>query len=113
MKAKAPVSNFEERDRLQNALRKSEGKFVSALLSNPAVVTICDLKDNRLIKVNEAFEKISAYSHAEAIGHPANELGIWADPDEFNESVKQFHAGAVFAISNTASEGRMATLLQA
>jgi PAS domain S-box-containing protein len=82
-----------ERKRMVAALRTSKEQFAKAFLSSPAVTTVSDLDDgDRLLDVNEAFEKVSGYRREEAIGRTSKELGLWADPGEYDEATKQFRA---------------------
>jgi len=71
-----------ERKRTEEALRKSEEKFVKAFNTAPAVVAILTLSEGRYIEVNEAFEQISGYSRAETIGHTVLELNILENPQD-------------------------------
>ncbi len=85
------IEDITERKRMEDALRKSEEKFAKAFLCSPDVITLCDLNEgDRLVDVNEAFELITGYQREEAIGRSAVELGLWVDPGELAESVKQF-----------------------
>ncbi len=71
-----------ERDKLQDALRASEAILRNAFLVTPALIAIMDVaNDLRFAVVNEAFEQISGYSRAEALGANAEALGLYDDPD--------------------------------
>jgi PAS domain S-box-containing protein len=82
--------DISERKRMQDAGRKSEGKFSTAFLYSPAIMALTDPKDGCLIDVNKAFERVTGYLREEAIGRTANQLGLWVDPVEFAESTKEF-----------------------
>jgi PAS domain S-box-containing protein len=85
------LDNITDRKRMQDALLKSEEKFARAFRSSPAIVTLCDLSEgNRLVEVNEAFELAYGYRREEAIGRSAEELGLWVDAGELDESRQQF-----------------------
>ncbi len=85
------VEDITERKRMREALRRSEEKFEKAFLCSPAIMALTDLTEGgRLIDVNDAFEKVTGYRREEAIGRTANELGMWVDGREFEESVRQF-----------------------
>ncbi len=89
------IEDISDRKRIEEALRKSEEKFARTFLCSPAIITICDINDGgRLIEVNEAFERATGYRREEAIGRDAEELGLWADPGELEESIKQFRETA-------------------
>ncbi len=79
------------RRRIQDALRKSEEKFAKAFRSSPAMVSLCDPGDNfRLLDVNQAFEEVLGYSREELIGRSPEELGVWVDSGEMEESRRRY-----------------------
>ncbi|HMD69759.1 MAG TPA: PAS domain S-box protein [Bryobacteraceae bacterium] len=85
------VEDITARKRMEETLRKSEEKFAKAFLFSPAIMALADLAEGgRLIDVNGTFEQVTGYRREEAIGRTANELGLWVDPREFEESLKQF-----------------------
>lgn len=69
-----------EQKRTESALRSSEEKFAKAFRSSPMEMVITTLAEGRFLEVNEAFERNTGYSRAEAIGRTAIELGMWLDP---------------------------------
>ena len=70
----AVAANLREARRARAA---SEEKFVRAFLSSPDALTLSGFEDGRFIEVNDAFEKVSGYSRAEALGRSSDELGLW------------------------------------
>lgn len=73
--------------------KQSEEKFATAFRSSPAAVTLTDLDDdNRLIDVNEAFERVTGYRRNEVIGRTTQELGLWVDPNQRAEAIRQVRA---------------------
>jgi two-component system cell cycle sensor histidine kinase/response regulator CckA len=78
-----------DRKRIEDELWKSEQKFVKAFESSPAVTILAEHQDSiRFILVNDAFEQVTGYRRDEAIGRTIQELGLWADPREFDEAMK-------------------------
>jgi len=71
-----------ERKKAEAALIQSEEKFSKVFHSNPDLMSISTLKEGRYIDINAAFEEVAGYSRADAIGHTAEELGVWPDPSE-------------------------------
>jgi len=86
------IQDITERNRIEDALRKSEEKFSKAFHSSPAAVLIINLTDDCFIDVNEAFERISGYSRDEAIGRTASELGMWNDLHDRQEAIGRLRA---------------------
>ena len=86
------IEDITERKRMQDALRKSEEKFAKAFRGNPAAMLLAKIErgGNRIIDTNEAFERIIGYRREEVIGRTTKELGLWADPREYDEWIKQF-----------------------
>ena len=68
-----------EQRRAEQALRESEETFARAFRASPDAISISELESGRLIDINEGFEKLSGYSHAELVGRTAEELGLWAE----------------------------------
>ncbi len=63
----------------EDALRLSEAMFSGAFQASLDYITISHLASGEIIDVNEAFEKITGWRRAEAIGRTSLELGIWHD----------------------------------
>jgi PAS domain S-box-containing protein len=83
------MEDITDRNRMEDALRKSEEKFSKAFHSSPAAVLIADLTEDRFIDVNEAFERITGYRRDEAIGRTSSELGMWSDPHDRENAIGQ------------------------
>ena len=84
----AVKEDITERKRTEEALWKSEEKFVKAFNTAPAVVAIITRKEARYLEVNEAFVEFSGFSREEAIGRTALELGIFESPGEMERLFK-------------------------
>jgi len=89
------IEDITERKRIEDALRKSEEKFAQAFRSSPAAMLLTKIEGagNRIIDANEAFERVSGYRRKEIIGRTGKELGLFADPREYGEFMKQFRGG--------------------
>ena len=84
--------DIRDRLRAEQALRESEEKFARAFQSSPMVLTIAELETGRFVEVNDAFERLSGHTRAEAIGRTSMELGLWrneADRQPFAHRLKQ------------------------
>jgi hypothetical protein len=66
-----------EPKRLTENLRRSEAKFAAAFDASPAAIAVTDLSpEERLLEVNEAWERATGYWRGEAVGHSPVELGL-------------------------------------
>ena len=79
----------DERERAEEALGLSEEKFHKAFRSSPEWFVITTLKDGVYIDVNETFLRTTGYSREEVIGRSSPHLGIWFDPNDRIEMLKQ------------------------
>lgn len=63
-------------------LRASEERFFKAFHSNPSLMAITSLTDNRFIDVNESFLRTLGYERHEVLGATTAELSLFADPGQ-------------------------------
>ena len=87
----AMIIDVTERKQMEQALRESQEKFSKAFQSVPQAVSITAIKTAKYVVVNDSFLSLTGYSKEEVIGHSAEELELWATPDE-NNRVKQLLA---------------------
>ena len=83
--AVAAVLDVTDRNRAEEALRKSEEKFHKAFRESPMVLTLARLEDDRYIDVNETFEQFFGYRREEALGRTSHDLGLWDNPGRFEQ----------------------------
>lgn len=76
------VLDVTERNRTEQALRRSEEKFSKAFRQSPMALSLSSCRDHRYIEVNETFEKITGFRHEEIIGRTPFDINIWVDPSE-------------------------------
>jgi PAS domain S-box-containing protein len=69
-----------ERLAAEEALRRSEALMAHLFATSPDLITLTDLRSGRYVMVNQAFERISGWSAAEAIGRSSLDLGVWGSP---------------------------------
>ena len=62
--------------------RESESKFSQAFHGSPGIFAISTFSDGRFIDVNDSFLSFAGYKREDVIGRTANEIGLWADPDQ-------------------------------
>ncbi|GAB4234809.1 MAG: hypothetical protein Kow0049_18970 [Stanieria sp.] len=77
-----------ERQQAEEALQFSEEKFATAFRASPDALALSTLNNGCYIEVNQSWLQMFGYSQAEAIGHSALELEIWANPKD-REQIKQ------------------------
>lgn len=66
-----------EHKKAEEALKQSEERFSTAFRNNPAWITLTHLQTGKTIDVNVAWEKLTGYTRAEALGLTPVELGIY------------------------------------
>jgi PAS domain S-box-containing protein len=71
------------------ALQASEERFRKVFQSSVVAICIADLEDGRLIEANAAFWELTGMSAAETLGRTALELGLWEDPGERLEFIRE------------------------
>ncbi|MEO6002778.1 MAG: PAS domain S-box protein [Opitutus sp.] len=84
--------------RVREALRVSEVSrlesrtfFEKSFHASPALMTIANVADGRLIEVNPAFLRESGFTRDEVIGRSTLELGVWANVAERDEFLRRMH----------------------
>ena len=63
-------------------LRESEARFSTAFRTNPGIMTISRLRDEKYIEVNDAFVRWYGFDREEIIGHDTKELDTWVNPED-------------------------------
>ena len=71
------VSEITEKRRMEEALQKSQEKFVKAFNASPTIMTIRSITDWRYIDVNETFLQVTGYTREEVINN--TKFGLWLD----------------------------------
>jgi two-component system cell cycle sensor histidine kinase/response regulator CckA len=76
-------------ERLQNEenLRQSEERFSKAFRSSPVAITISTRAEGRYVDANEAFLRMLGRRWEEVVGFTANELNVWAFPEDRDKMV--------------------------
>ena len=70
-----------DRKQAEEALRLTEERFSKVFRSSPFAVIITRYSDGTYVDVNDTFLKMFEYSRNEVIGHTANEIKIYANPN--------------------------------
>jgi len=86
-----------ERKKQEEALKKSEEKFVKAFKSSPVAICITRISDGKFIEMNESLEKLSGYSRAELLTGSTIGLNLWVDSEDRKQVVEQLaKTGSVY-----------------
>src|SRR5205814_13556 len=59
----------------------AEERFSKAFNSSPIPMVIQDLREERLLDVNESFLQMTGFARPEILGHTFSELHIWAESE--------------------------------
>lgn len=81
------MRDITDRKRFEDELRASEDKFARAFQTSPYVITITRASDGKFIEVNEAFEKVTGYSRAEALENSSIWMNLWEKQSDREEVV--------------------------
>ena len=84
-----------DRRQAEEALRLSEERFSKVFRLSPFAVIITRYSDGTYIDVNDTFLKMFEYSRNEVIGHTANEIKIYANPNGRAAYLAAFKNGRV------------------
>ena len=60
---------------------------------SPTILCLTGLKDGRVRDANEAFLSTSGYTREEILGRTPVELGLWADPAQREDGIRELRAG--------------------
>ena len=75
----AELEDITERKRMDEALKKSEEKFVKAFESSPIAITITRMSDGRFLEVNKSLEKLVGYTRDELLSQTTIGLNLWVN----------------------------------
>jgi PAS domain S-box-containing protein len=85
------LTDITDRKRMEESLRESERRFMTAFHANPLPMSITALSDHRQLEVNEAAVRHSGYSREELLGRSKRELGFWAAPEQLEGVLRLLH----------------------
>jgi PAS domain S-box-containing protein len=82
------VRDITERKKAEETLKESEEKFYKTFMASHYSITITDMKEGRIVDVNEGFEKNTGYKREEVTGKTAIEIGLLKDPKDIERISK-------------------------
>ncbi len=81
-----------ERLAAEEAVRRSETMLAHLVATSPDLITLTEVSSGRYAMVNQAFERVTGWTAAEAVGHTSMDLGIWgtqAARDNFDGRLRE------------------------
>jgi two-component system, sporulation sensor kinase E len=80
------------RKRTEDALRRSEEWFSTVFRMAPFAIAIRKTATGGYVDVNDSWCSLYGYTRDEVLGHTAEELNIWGDPQQRAETLKSLSA---------------------
>jgi PAS domain S-box-containing protein len=74
------IRDITERKRNEEAARLSERKYAAVFNTVSDAIAVTRRSDATHLELNAAWEKMTGYTRAQALGRSALELGVWANP---------------------------------
>lgn len=78
----AELEDITNRKRMDQALKKSEEKFMKAFKSSPVAIALTRMSDGRFLEVNKSVEKLIGYTRDELLSGTTVGLNIWVDSND-------------------------------
>jgi PAS domain S-box-containing protein len=93
-----------DRKRAEEALRKSEEKYLKAFNSSPDSITLSDIDTGELLEVNTGFERVFGHKRDDVLGKSTRDLGIYVDLADRNRMIELLKRDG--KVQNLELEGR-------
>jgi PAS domain S-box-containing protein len=84
------------------AQRESDERFRAAFEASPDAININRMRDGAYVMVNDGFTRLSGWTRREVIGKTAEDLSIWADPEQRRRMIERLVAGELIQSEETA-----------
>ena len=83
----------DERLKAEASLRESEARFSAVFRASPVGISLSTIDDGLLVDINQAYLNILGCTRDRVVGHTAQEIGVWADPEERERLTEVIRAG--------------------
>ncbi|MDE2503454.1 MAG: PAS domain S-box protein, partial [Burkholderiales bacterium] len=103
-----------ERLAAEDAVRRSEALLSHLVATSPDLITLTELASGRYAMVNHAFEVVTGWTAAEAVGRTSIELGIWGSDEGRIDFVERLRAAGLvqnLPVTFVAKDGTRFSLL--
>lgn len=107
-------ADLRRREALEKALVESEERFAKAFNHGPVLATISSMATGRLMAANQRFCESLGYSREELLGNRTTDMGIWLNPRQREEFMRQVEEGKELTnreVLIRARDGRILTIL--
>jgi PAS domain S-box-containing protein len=81
-----------QRKKAEEALQRSEQKFLRAFQQSPLAIAITSMHDGRYVDVNETYERLTGWRHDEMIGRAPLDIGLWINPAQREKFIQRLRA---------------------
>jgi diguanylate cyclase (GGDEF)-like protein/PAS domain S-box-containing protein len=82
--------------RVLNEVKTEKDKYNKAFNSSPYAILLTKVQDGKIFEVNEGFVRMTGYQPEEVAGKTTLEMGLWIDPEERAEFVRDLMGGDVY-----------------
>ncbi|MEY4513731.1 MAG: hypothetical protein RLZZ450_5853 [Pseudomonadota bacterium] len=86
------VVNITDRRLAEEALRKSEERFVRIFQSSADAIIVTQVATGKIVEVNQAFTRVIGWERDEALDKSTIELGLWPDPSERPRLLRELYS---------------------
>lgn len=86
------ITDVTERRRAQRAAQEAEQRWAATVQAAHVAIVITTLPDLKVVDFNAAAERMTGYTRSELLGRTALELGIYVNPADLVEIIRQLKA---------------------
>ena len=91
----------------EHAVNQQQDETIRTLFRfSKEAISIVSLRDGGYVDVNDEFAKLTGFSPTDVIGKTPLELGLWANPDEYQQITAEFLSNGSVSYRDTAFKTR-------